>query len=387
MSGMHDPYDDQLMAARYRAERDQARQECDRLRARLRDSVPRRTYERKCAAWLRHIKECETALGKRNELIEEMRNRSSQMCERCYRNTVIKADTWVRNHGGLDEVSRQWENMGMVTALVGEALWGTPDRVPDDLDDDELRAELLSRLMPAGYEWDDRLSGAVEFFESMHDLLYTVDCEEDHDGPEMVREVMRRLMPKGMEWPRFESGELVRSGDRLIDDNGDWFRAVSFIFTCDWWCIEGYQQLGFGTLSRETKRKLSGMPYGERVKRPAPKVLDADGVEIREGDKPYRVDNGKQVEVRRIDPDYGEECVFVGVDKTALGYWLRPSQLTHERPDSWERLEEDAREISHDVSWNLGNWSPSDFKEAGDNVLARIESLIPRAKALAGVSE
>ena len=62
---------------------------------------------------------------------------------------------------------------------------------------------------------------------------------------------------------------------------------------------------------------------------------------------------------------------------------LHPSQLTHELPDSWERLEEDAREISHDVSWNLGNWSPSDFKEAGDNVLARIESLIPRAKALA----
>lgn len=35
MSDMHDPYEDQLAAARYRAERDQARQELDRMRDRL----------------------------------------------------------------------------------------------------------------------------------------------------------------------------------------------------------------------------------------------------------------------------------------------------------------------------------------------------------------
>lgn len=61
-------------------------------------------------------------------------------------------------------------------------------------------------------------------------------------------------------------------------------------------------------------------------------VLAADGKPLREGEKPYRVDNGKQVDIRRIDPSNGESCVFVGVDGRSYGYWLRPGQLTHERP-------------------------------------------------------
>lgn len=35
MEGMHDPFDDQVLAARYRAERDVARQELKRLRAEM----------------------------------------------------------------------------------------------------------------------------------------------------------------------------------------------------------------------------------------------------------------------------------------------------------------------------------------------------------------
>lgn len=91
-------------------------------------------------------------------------------------------------------------------------------------------------------------------------------------------------MPDGMEWPRFEDGELVRSGDRLLDNGGDWFVAVSFVFTCDWWGVEGYQTEGFGTLNSKTRRKLSGMAYGTRAERPVPKVFDTEGVEIRAGD-------------------------------------------------------------------------------------------------------
>ena len=65
-------YDEQLSAAKFRAERDQARQECERLRARLRDSVPRGAYERERAAWLRQIRERETALRRRREHIKEL---------------------------------------------------------------------------------------------------------------------------------------------------------------------------------------------------------------------------------------------------------------------------------------------------------------------------
>ncbi|MBM6784558.1 hypothetical protein H6A08_09365 [Enorma massiliensis] len=413
---MRDPYDDQLRAARYRAERDQAREELDRAGRRIRG--------------------LESALQE----------------ARCTRAEDREAGEWVRGHGGLDAVEKQWGLREDVIGIVGEALWGTPDRMPDDLDDDELRAELLSRLMPAGYEWDDRLSGAVDFFESMHDLLYTVDCEDDHDGPEMVQEVMRRLMPEGLEWPRYESGELVRSGYRLFDDNGDRFRAVSFIFTYDWWCIEGYQQIGFGTLSRETKRKLSGMPYGERVERPAPKVLDADGVEIRVGDVLYSIETGDSVTVDSIEPGnpwfattdgtlqhcaklthrrsvldadgvpiHVGDTVYANGDargdgtawrvlriEPAISYplcceredgkpggarVLKPEWVTHERPDSWERLEEDADKFPCEY-FGIDNGAscgqcPAYLKESpngGRAIGCRFEQkrdLVRRAKALA----
>ena len=188
---------------------------------------------------------------------------------------------------------------------------------------------------------------------SAYDLL----SEEDRKALEWVRErgglgaVEKRLMPEGMEWlldvwPKWSNGEYCKFGD--------------------WWKAEKYGKLEPRQLSRlafftpEQLRELGqdeGENFGyewdfmrpsdttyrpDKVEPPAPKVLDADGVEIRVGDKPYRVDNSKQVEVRRVDPDYGEECVFVGVDVTALGYWLRPDQLTHERhvlDADWNRIE------------------------------------------------
>ena len=112
-------------------------------------------------------------------------------------------------------------------------------------------------------------------------------------------------------------------------------------------------------------------------------VLAADGKPLREGEKPYRVDNGKQVEIRRIDPSNGESCVFVGVDGRSYGYWLRPGQLTHERPDTWERLDDDAGKNPFDYCKDVGH--RLDTCENSEAYKAR--DLVRRAKALAGVSE
>ena len=142
----------------------------------------------------------------------------------------------------------------------------------------------------------------------------------------------------------------------------------------------------------------SHLGMGERVKRPSPKVLDADGAEIRVGDEVFVIETGKVHHVAAIDPvgkrfksmeqmsgdatwlypacfthrapvlaadgkplREGETAWSVDsgtrytVEKitdelipikccSEMGFTasLHPSQLTHERPDSWERLEEDA---------------------------------------------
>ena len=442
MSEIRDPYDDQLRAAKYRAERDQALQECDRLRRkvecleddvenlnlelgaakdRLRDSVPREAYERR----LRHICECETALHRRNARIRELENAA------CERRTVRAEDReaaeWVRGHGGIDVVEKQWGLMADVTGIVGEALWGTPDRVPDDLDEDELRAELLSRLMPAGYAWDDRFAGAVDFYETMHDLLYTIDCEEEHDGPEMVREVMRRLMPEGYEWPRFEDGARVKFGD-VVSDGDETGRVYYVTFDAVNPVIIGFTD---ETPDQDPGTWLEvSVSDGERVKRPA-KVLDADGEEIRVGDTVYHVKDGSEMTVYGIEgewlvvsvggrvrhdivthhapvlaadgrplregehvyhvetgaelvvkelPKPGEyQAVVVFAPPASHFMSFDPDQLTHDRPDSWERLEDDATLPAATYCERMG----IEVYEGHSFVEPMARDLVRRAKALA----
>ncbi|MEF2593751.1 MAG: hypothetical protein U0M51_04320 [Eggerthellaceae bacterium] len=255
-----------------------------------------------------------------------------------------------------------------------------------------------------------------------------------------------RLMPEGMEWPRYESGEPVRPGDKLLDKDGDWFEAVSFVFTCDWWSIRGYQTEGFGDLNDKTRRTLEGMSYGARVKRPEPRVLDADGVEIRIGDT---VCGTRDMESMRVVDTDSRECGFkrIKCEKEGDGFFfycadelthqlpvlaadgkpLRegdtvyevegtgraykvlgirvdncdpltstvvtcddgdwtsenflPSQLTHERPESWERLEEDADKNPFDYCKDVGH--RLDTCENSEAYKAR--DLVRRAKKLAGV--
>lgn len=70
-------------------------------------------------------------------------------------------------------------------------------------------------------------------------------------------------------------------------------------------------------------------------------VLDADGVPISEGDTVYMLGFGEPLTVKGFTDDGRVLMSFHG--ENSLGY--KPSKLTHEQPDTWERLEEDARQL------------------------------------------
>jgi len=182
-------------------------------------------------------------------------------------------------------------------------------------------------------------------------------------------------------WPRFEDNAPVHFGDMaLIDGEADMVEAVQL------W-IHGKPVI-YGDGGSQQLDK------GERVKRPAPKVLDADGVEIRVGDVLYRKSDGHMVKVAEVYEKTftdADDCVRPGDGFThrapvlaADGRPLHegehvyhvetgaelvvkelpkpgeyqavvvfappashltsfdPDLLTHQRPDSWERIEEDA---------------------------------------------
>lgn len=181
------------------------------------------------ARWARELRE---ALASHED--EEVEDVATVRAE------AMEAWRWACEHGGLDYVMHEWQS-----------------RVPRDRYE-RRRQRLLDHIAECETALGRRNRRIEELGHRVNDLA-TENAE-----------LRRRVMPEGVEWPRFEDGEPVRPSDRLLDGDGDWFEAVSFMFTCDWWSIRGYQTEGFGDLNDETRRKLEGMAYGTRVKRPAP---------------------------------------------------------------------------------------------------------------------
>lgn len=156
-------------------------------------------------------------------------------------------------------------------------------------------------------------------------------------------------------WPKFEDGEYVWFGDEVDGlrggiDNIDLYERTTNLYDVDVNLI---------------------MSFGERLKRPAPKVLDADGVEIEVGDTVYGIGRTEHqfevIDPHHIDPEVGEAFSVRCYDSDEHEEChCKPKLLTHTRPDSWERLEEDAADLDD---------MPCDFNA---------KDLVRRAKALAG---
>lgn len=356
---MNDPYEDQLKAARYKAERDQARQRLavlmksvdnlDDENERLRDMLNGIAWKLGIGREVHYLSgdnyaECQQAvLTAINRLVDP--SDVAQLTHSAY-DLIPEADReslrWVREHGGLYAVETRWDNDTQLADAVIHALW--PYGVPDGGGNEDVMDELSKRLMPEGMGW------LVEA------------------------------------WPRFEDGEPVRFSDDF--KQYDYEGSVSIVTM--------YPDGGFAL-------NLRDYPKGERVRRPAPKALDADGAEIRVGDtvwhtktgaeyrvlslpnidkvawvttktnqayslfldlavlthrapvlaadgKPlrkgetvYSTEIGSEFTVIDVNPESGDVHVRWGYDFEDKTGTIAANLLTHERPDSWERIEEDAR--------------------------------------------
>lgn len=180
-------------------------------------------------------------------------------------------------------------------------------------------------------------------------------------------------------WPKFEDGSYVQLGDSYIDTDIDEneVMAIEFNDRCaDLIGVEGSR---------------TGFEQFERVERPAPKVLDADGVEIKLGDTVYDTKGEGHIvkEVYFDDDESHEHTVWFGEFKSGIPVVYIADQLIHTRPDSWERLERDAEKSICDYFGSSG--SPDSLCEDGCpglnspvscGVLMKLD-LIRRAKALA----
>ena len=164
---------------------------------------------------------------------------------------------------------------------------------------------------------------------------FGVVCKHEKSCRDCITKMMKaiadridaeRALPDGMEWPRFEDGGLVRIGDEL-EFEGKTMLVCDATFYADGWALWCDRE--------DMSGRLHGS-YGERVKRPAPKVLDADGVPIKVGDVVYFVGGaGVRYAVKDIGFEPGGAFVDIIDEQVRGSLMVSPEKLTHERPDSW----------------------------------------------------
>ena len=129
-------------------------------------------------------------------------------------------------------------------------------------------------------------------------------------------------------WPKYEDGGFVMPGDVAVANSG---AKKGRAFT-----VISVRVNTVGVCLTDCDGSYWNYKAGDRrVKRPEPKVLDADGVEIKVGDTVWHA-YGSEWLVEELNR-YGVRC-FDGAKRRTFS----PTFLTHNRPDSWERLEEDA---------------------------------------------
>ena len=197
-------------------------------------------------------------------------------------------------------------------------------------------------------------------------------AERADTGKRVLTERERQILDM---WPRFEDGEPVMVGDEVKADpifgGGTCVaRAIEFMdFT---YIVKNY-----------ISEPIAQDRFEARVKRPAPKVLDADGVEIHVGDTVWRCNGIASGVVTSIDAGSLMNTTRY-VDESGNEFRDAARSLTHTRPDSWDLLEMEAESIRKSIALHLGDYSPSCFKRSGDSVQDRVLALVCRAKALAG---
>lgn len=206
---------------------------------------------------------------------------------------------------------------------------------------------------------------------------FGIDCKHEKTCRDCIAKMMtaiadridaERALPDGMEWPRFEDGGLVRIGDE-VEFEGKTMRVCEVALYADSWAL--------WCDCEDMSGRLHGS-YGERVERPAPKVLDADGVSIKVGDTVYCDDDPRPLRVIHIS----DSINVTTIDDHAAYYTVKPPHLTHERPDSWERIEEDAKLAPRDYLEKRG-MNP----EKTERIASMMADLVRRAKALAKAGE
>lgn len=219
-----------------------------------------------------------------------------------------KTEKWEKD--GYDPY---WGQMQNAAARIRKAVDGAT--VPDAESDAE-------RACAALMEWRDQVAGLLGI-----DAGSMADEVQDA----IMAELDKRLMPAGMEWLRYEDSEMVLPSDEGIVGI-EYSRTGNTVLV---------------TTNDDEPRVV--FATGERVKRPEPEALGADGKPIKVGETVWY--DGKEYVVDRVyvvrDGDCSVDLEF-GDLRSMTNVW--PQLIDHNPPDTQERIDEDKRK-THAAYW------------------------------------
>jgi hypothetical protein len=99
----------------------------------------------------------------------------------------------------------------------------------------------------------------------------------------------------------------------------------------------------------------------EPIRLPEPKILDADGVEIKVGDTVWLTTSGKKLRVDGFTPWKYVRCSNPEIDGDhEAGLNFAPESLTHREPDSLEKLRDDIDMYVRN-GWNISQPKAEEF--------------------------
>lgn len=153
----------------------------------------------------------------------------------------------------------------------------------------------------------------------------TVTALNDNEMLALADEIEKYYIPR----PLFEDGEPCNIGDEVeFSQPAGVKKVLSF--------IAGEDGITFANVG------LSSGPvaiYAGKVKRPKPKVLDADGVEIKVGDTVWSLNDSTKWKVTETHPTEPRISLRqLDTEKEVVGWWFLSSEYSLREPDSLEKL-------------------------------------------------
>lgn len=234
-----------------------------------------------------------------------------------------KAIEWVREHGGLGAVEKRLMPDGMEWLLDVWPRWSNGEYCKFG---DWWKAGKYGEPKP-------RQLSRLAFFTPEQLREWGQDEGENFGYAwDFMRPSDTTYRPDKVEPPAPKAlaadGKPLEVGQTVYAPHYDYVRCtvLSFEWAVDGWLVE---------VENEGGNKFRQTPDCFTHQRP---VLDADGEPIREGDTLYVLGFGEPLTVKGFTDDGRVLMSFH--DENSLGY--KTSKLTHEQPDTWERLEHDA---------------------------------------------